>query len=238
MKKSDGEDVKQFSWESAQHELQKKIAQNNRLQEMENKKRTEEELNALKQEMENKYNKEKQELEEKLKKQLSFYEGKLKEMDQTQEKSKIEKEKMNVEAILQERLKILETDKAKKKREKEIKEKLESMKRDLKIHDISHQSEKLEQNLHNVVKKLNKLKIICQELKRNVNMDIHLTRSFSEFRQGIGKFENVQIYIKVENFEEGSVYYWNTETFYNRYDMMKELFERFQEEDFDMVIIF
>jgi len=47
--------------------------------------------------------------------------------------------------------------------------------------------------------------------------------------------ENTIVSVKVENFEEGTVYYWNTETFYNRYDMMKELFEKYQDDDIDIV---
>jgi len=40
----------------------------------------------------------------------------------------------------------------------------------------------------------------------------------------------------VESYKEKTVYYWNTETFYNRYDMMKELFEKYQDDDIDIVV--
>lgn len=44
--------------------------------------------------------------------------------------------------------------------------------------------------------------------------------------------------IQVENYELGTVYYWNTETFYNRYDMMKELFDKYQDDDIDIAVIY
>ena len=40
----------------------------------------------------------------------------------------------------------------------------------------------------------------------------------------------------MDNYEEGTVYYWSTETFYNRYDMMKELFDKYQDDDIDIVV--
>jgi hypothetical protein len=43
-----------------------------------------------------------------------------------------------------------------------------------------------------------------------------------------------EILIKVENFEEGIVFYWTPEVFYNRYDMMKELFDKYEDEDLDL----
>ena len=170
---------------------------------------------------------------------MQDYEQKLKEMNQSVEKSKIETERMNVEVLLQERLKILEAEKAKKKREYEIKEKQELQKKDAvkKTQDVVHKSEKLEQTLHNVVRKLNKLKIVCGEFRRNVTLEIFLAKQNLLDISNESKIENTQILIKVENYEEGTVYYWNTETFYNRYDMMKELFEKYQDEDIDPVVI-
>jgi len=83
-----------------------------------------------------------------------------------------------------------------------------------------------------VVKKLNKLKIICGELRRNITLDVFLSKNIQE---PFENKENAVILIRVENFEEGTVYYWNTETFYNRYDMMKDLFDKYQDEDLDLV---
>ena len=200
MLKSDGNDILTVDWEAAQLELQKEIEENNKRQEVENEKKKQEELDNLKKDLEDKYTKEKQEIEEKLRKQLLDYEQKLKEMNQSVEKSKIENERMNVEVLLQERLKILEADKAKKKREYEIKEKMDNQKKEnnKRTQELVHKSEKLEQSLHIVVRKLNKLKIICNELKRNVSLEIFLTKNFSEmFSADTNKTDNTIINVKV-----------------------------------------
>ena len=40
--------------------------------------------------------------------------------------------------------------------------------------------------------------------------------------------------IRVENYEKGTVYYWNPEKFQIRYDQMKELFNKFNDEEFEL----
>ena len=59
------------------------------------------------------------------------------------------------------------------------------------------------------------MKIIINELKRNINLDVALHKNLLEELDEINTPTN--IVIRVENFEEGTVYYWNTETFHNRY---------------------
>lgn len=235
LEKSDDGKEMAIDWEAAQLELQKEIEENNRKQEEENEKRKKEEMENYKKDLEEKYEKEKIEIEEKLRKQVKDYEDKMKEMNQSVEKSKVENDRKNVEILMQERLKLLEQDKIRKKREYEQRERAEQQKREImkKNQETIHKSEKLEQNLHNVVKKLNKMKIIINELKRNVNLDIYLSKNILEHFND-AKNTTTNILIRVENFEEGSVYYWTTETFQNRYDMMKELFDKYQDEDFDI----
>jgi len=46
--------------------------------------------------------------------------------------------------------------------------------------EFIHKSEKLEQNLHNIIKKINKLKIILTELKRNINLEVFLSKNILE----------------------------------------------------------
>ena len=41
--------------------------------------------------------------------------------------------------------------------------------------------------------------------------------------------------LRIENYEEGTVYYWNTETFHNRYDLMKDLFNKYNDEELDIL---
>ena len=34
------------------------------------------------------------------------------------------------------------------------------------------------------------------------------------------------------------MYYWNTDTFHNRYEMMKELFDKYSDDDYDIFVTF
>ena len=76
------------------------------------------------------------------------------------------------------------------------------------------------------------MKIIINELKRNINLDVVLQKNLLEELEEINTPTN--ILIRVENYEEGTVYYWSTETFHNRYDLMKELFNKFNDDDLDL----
>ena len=70
------------------------------------------------------------------------------------------------------------------------------------------------------------------ELKRNINLDVVLHKNLLEELDEINTPTNIMI--RVENFEEGTVYYWPTETFHNRYDLMKDLFNRFNDDELDI----
>jgi kinesin family protein 13 len=235
MESSNGNDIFDVDWEIAQMELQKEIEETNKKQDEENEKKKQEELDSLKKDLEEKYTKEKQDIEEKLRKQLQDYESKLREINQNVEKSKLETERLNMENIIKQRLELLESEKARKKREFEVREKNDIIKKEnvKKEKDFIHRSEKLESTLSNVVKKLNKMKIIITELKRNLNIDVFLTKNLLDHIND-NKNTSTNILIRVENYEEGTVYYWNTETFTNRYDMMKDLFDKYNDEDYDL----
>lgn len=186
---SDGNDIYAVDWEMANEELQKELEDESRRQDEENEKRKQEEMDILKKDLEEKYRREKIDIEEKLKKQLQEYETRIKEMNQSVEKSRIENERINLENLIKERLEKLESEKARRKREFENKEKNELLKTDnhLKDNDFIHKSEKLEQNLHNIIKKINKLKIIINEMKRNINLEVFLYKNILE------KIENNKI---------------------------------------------
>ena len=211
-------------------DLRKKLKELQKEIEEQNEKKKEEALNVLKQSLEEKYIKDKQEIE----KQLQEYEKKIKEMaNQTEEKKRMEKEKSDMEALLRQRIETLEADKLKKKKEVELK-KSEIVKN--KEREFVHKSEKLENTLLNIVKKIYKLKIIISELKRNIDLDIFLTKNLIDHYNDPNT--QINILIRVENFEEGTVYYWTSEVFHNRYDLMKELYNRYlDEEDFDIYSI-
>jgi len=234
MKKSDGNDFYDIDWESAQMELQKEMDLESKRQMEESEKKQQEEINSLRKGYEEEFAKRKKELEEKYRKEEEEYQLKMKEINQNNEKQRIELERLNQERKLKEKLEKLEEEKAKKKRELEIKEKNETLRREKAKHqqEIMHKSEKLENNLINILKKISKMKIIINELKRNINLDVVLEKNLLDELEEINTSNN--ILIRVENYEEGTVYYWSTETFHNRYDLMKELFNKFNDEDLDI----
>ena len=235
MTSSTGQDIFDIDWEAAQMELQKEIEETNKMQEEANEKKKQEELTSLKKDLEEKYSKEKQEIEDKLRRQLQDYELKLREMNLSVEQTKIESERKNAEFFVKQRLDLLEAEKARKNRDMELKEKNDMIRKEnlKKGRDFSHTSEKLESQLNNIFKKLNKMSIIMNELKRNIKMDVFLSKNLLEHFND-RKSSTTNLLIRVENYEEGTVYYWNTETFQNRYDLMKELFDKFNDEDFDI----
>ena len=43
----------------------------------------------------------------------------------------------------------------------------------------------------------------------------------------------MQVYVKMKNLENGSEYLWTKEKFLNRFDLMKELYRRYQMKNYD-----
>jgi hypothetical protein len=76
------------------------------------------------------------------------------------------------------------------------------------------------------------MNIIITELKRNINLDAILQKNLVEEIKDIKNGSNISI--RVENFEEGTVYYWTPDIFHNRYDLMKELFNKFNDDELDI----
>ena len=239
MKTSDGQDIYKIDWETAQLELQKELEAENIRQNEENEKKKMEEIKLLQKDYEEEYSKKKKEMEEKLRKQVEEYELQLREISQNAEKQRIEQERLNQERKLKERIEQLEEEKVRKKREIEIKAKEEMLRREQikKDRELVHKSEKLENSLTNILKKITKMKIIINELKRNINLDAILQKNLVEDIED-NTIDNLNpsanIAIRVENYEEGTVYFWPPDTFHNRYDLMKELFNRFNDEDLDI----
>jgi len=235
MKTSTGEDIYDVDWETAQMELQKEIEEQTKRQNEENEKRKQDEFNLLKKDLEEEFTKKKKEMEEEMKKQVEEYQTQLKEMSENAEKQKIEQERLAQEEQLKLKIEQLEEEKARKKREFEIKEKTELMKLEQakKENEMIRKSEKLESNLTIIMKKLLKLKIIIKEFKRNIDLDVNLQSNAMED----GEEKTPNIIIRVENYEEGTVYYWTSETFHNRFDLMNDLFDKFYDNDLETVNI-
>ena len=229
MKKSDGKDIYSIEWELCQREIENEINEIKKRKEEENKRIHEEKLILLKKNMEEEFNKEKKELEDELKKQQENYLNQIKELNENAEKQKIEQERLFQEKKLREKLEQLEQEKIKKRRELEIREKSEIKK--LTESQIVQSKEKLEKNLIILIKKFAKIKLMISELKLNINLEVVLHKNFLDKKE---INSNPDIKIRVENYEEGTVYYWNMETFHNRYDFTKELFNKYMEEDYDI----
>ena len=234
MEKSDGKDIYDIDWETAQMELQYQIDAYKKKQLEESEKKKQEEINSMKKGLEEEYTKKKNEMEEELKKKLEEYENTIKERNHNAEIQKIEQERQNIEQSLKEKIEQLELEKAKKKRELEIRERNQILKSETlkKNNEHIHSSEKFESTVYNILKKISKMNIIINELKRKIKLILIIPIDVIE------KKEEKNLTIRVENYEEGTVYYWTTDTFHNRYDLMKELFNKYIDDDkFDIFSI-
>ena len=232
-KKSDGKDIYNFEWEPCQAEIQSEIEKEKKRQEEENQRIQEEKLILLKQNMEEEFNIKKKEMEEELKKQEDNYLTQIKELNENAEKQKLEQERLFQEKKLREKLEQLENEKIKKRREFEIREKkaMQKILESKNSTDIKHDKEKLEKNLIILLRKLAKIKLMISELKREINLEVVLQKNFME-KEELNSVPNIKI--KIENYEDGTVYYWNMETFHNRFDLTRELFNKYMDEDYDI----
>ena len=233
MKKSDGKDIYSVEWETCQAEIHNEIEEEKKRQEEENQRIQEEKMILLKKNMEEEFNREKKEMEDELKKQEENYLNQIKELNENAEKQKMEQERIFQEKKLREKLEQLQNEKIKKRRELEIREKKEMSKLSNSriIINNKQNKEKLEKNLIILLRKLAKLKLMISELKREIDIEVILQKDFMEKKE---LYIAPEIKIRVQNYEEGSVYYWNAETFHNRFDLTRELFNKYMDEDYDI----
>ena len=225
MEKSDGKDIYEIDWEMAQTELQNEIEEQNKIEEMENEKKKQQAYDILRMSLEQKYNKERQEIETKMNQQLKEYQDKINEMKtQSDEKSRMEKERNELEERLKNKIKKLESEKNVQKHmfQSEV----------VRENEFTHKSELLENKLINIVKKMYKFKGMILDLKRNVELDLFLSKNLIDHYNDPNT--PVNIFIRVENYEEGNVYYWPQNIFHDRYDSFKELYSKFLDEGYDI----
>ena len=230
MERSDGKDIFEVDWESAQTEFQLELEKQKKIEEEENEKKKKEEYENLKQSLELKYNKDKKEIETKMNLQLKEYQDKINEMkSQSEEKKKMEKERQEVENKLKKKIEQLEIERAQKKQI--VKEKYKQSEVIGEV-DFTHINEKFEKKLINLYKKIFKFKSIIEDLNRQIKIDLYLTKNL------IDHYNNpnapIDIFIRVENYEEGNVFYWTPDTFHDRYDSLKELYNKYMEENLDI----
>ena len=226
LEKSDGKDLYEIDWEMAQTELQNELEEQNKLEEMENEKKRQQAYDILKQSLEQKYTKEKKEIEDKMNLQFKEYEDKINEMkNQNEEIGKLEKQNNELEMKLKFKLKRLQSQKTIKRgsfQSEVIREENLS----------SSQNEKLEIKLINIVKKIHKFKVFIDNLKRNVELDLFLSKNLIDHYNDPNTPMN--IFIRVDNYEEGNVYYWTQNMFNERYDSLKELYNKFLDENYNI----
>ena len=226
LEKSDGKELYEIDWEMAQTELQNELEEQNKLEEMENEKKRQQAYDILKQSLEQKYTKEKKEIEDKMHLQLKEYEDKINEMkNQNEEIGKLEKQNNELEMKLKFKLKRLQSQKTIKRgsfQSEVIREENLS----------SSQNEKLEIKLINIVKKIHKFKVFIDDLKRNVELDLFLSKNLIDHYNDPNTPMN--IFIRVDNYEEGNVYYWTQNMFNERYDSLKELYNKFLDENYNI----
>ena len=226
LEKSDGKELYEIDWEMAQTELQNELEEQNKLEEMENEKKRQQAYDILKQSLEQKYTKEKKEIEDKMNLQFKEYEDKINKMkNQNEEIGKLEKQNNELEMKLKFKLKRLQSQKTIKRgsfQSEVIREENLS----------SSQNEKLEIKLINIVKKIHKFKVFIDDLKRNVELDLFLSKNLIDHYNDPNTPMN--IFIRVNNYEEGNVYYWTQNMFNERYDSLKELYNKFLDENYNI----
>ena len=223
LEKSDGKELYEIDWEMAQTELQNELEEENKLEAMENEKKRQQAYDILRQSLQQKYNKEKNEIQDKMNLKFKEYEDKMDKIqnemkNQNEEKNKIEKEKNQIEN----KLKRLKTQK--NVRRGEFKSEV--------IQEETQSIENLENKLINIVKKIQKFRVLIDDLKRNVDLDLFLSKNLIEHYNNSNT--PINIFIRVNNYEEGNVCYWTQNIFNDRYDALKELYNKFLEESYNI----
>ena len=163
--------------------------------------------------------------------QLKEYQDKINEMKtQSEEKKKMEKERQEVENQLKKKIEQLEIERAKKKQK--VQEKYKQSEVVMGEVESTHLNEKFEKKLINIYKKIYKFNSIIEDLNRQVKIDLYLSKNL------IDHYNNpnapINIFTRVENYEQGNVYYWTPDNFHDRYDSLKELYNKYIEENYDI----
>ena len=227
LEKSDGKELYEIDWEMAQEEYQNEIEEQNKLEEMENAKKQQQAYDMLKQSLEQKYNKENKEIQEKMNLKLKKKEDEVNSLEKNliEEKDKIVKEKTEIEIKLQTGLKRLKT-------QKNVRQALAQSEV---IKEEKQNNENLETTLVNIVKKIDKFKVMIDDLKRNYDLDLFLSKNLIDHYNN--KDTPINIFIRINNYEEGNVIYWTQNILNDRFDALKELYNKFLEDNYDITKI-
>jgi len=180
---SDYSDYTVMTWEKAQKELQKEMGNNLKIEEELEEKKLLEEIENIKTTIELKYNKEKEILNKKAKQQSIFYEEKIKKLKKGVEKTKVESERLHMQTLIEERINFADMEYQRKIKELEIRENdiLKKKRLDKNNKLQIHNSEKVEITLTNLMRKINKMKIILSEFGRKFKLEVQLTKNIIEY---------------------------------------------------------
>ena len=180
-------------------------------------------------------------MQEKIKEATKDYEQKIKDLE-------------NETTLLKEKDKGEETEKEKQKEDiyLQYREYIEKLEEDLNRKDLLIEKERnktisneafkkmkeeekkvLNRKLAKLSPNITELNLTAKELKRNIHFSVHLTYFFIDFHNisNYHQKKKYRIKIKVDNRELGYSYYWDLEKFANRYFMIKELLEKYFEDN-------
>ena len=87
-----------------------------------------------------------------------------------------------------------------------------------------------------MLKKISRFNAIITDFKREIKLEPIIIKDDNE-KSLFNILDSSKIIIRVENYVEGTVYYWPPEKFHERYDLARDLFERFCEENLDLTTI-
>lgn len=215
-------DEYKVDYEMIYDQQQEELEKQNLIKEQDKERQRQAELEQMKSKMEEKFLLEKKQMEENLKKQLEKYEIELKTVNDFKERSQLEKKKKSIQHILDDEEMV-----------KTIQQRLANLENNIFIRqnnkEFIHNSEKFENNLLVLAKKIIKARNMIKKMNRNYHIDLLLSRSIDDVYLKSNEFsskdEKTHVMFRVENYEQGEVYYWTIDNFNNRYSMLSELYE-------------
>jgi kinesin family protein 13 len=176
--------------------------------ELEKERIKEDEIYMIKNKLEEEFLNEKKKIEETLKNKIEKYEKELQEIKDKEEEKKVLLRKNKINIFNDENFtSIIEDEKSEKRKINESKV-------------FREEKNNNEIIILNLVKKMLKLREYIKIMRRNFHIDIY----FVCYKHHIFD-DNEKIIFKIENFEEGEVYYWNKDEFINNFIQIEEHYE-------------
>ena len=220
--KSDGEDIFEIQWESVQLSNEEERLKRQNVVDQEKEKLLASKMNIMVNEMEARYKEEKTNLQAGYEETIKKYEDEIRQLTEKKLEMSIDEEKLKIEKTIEERMKIIEVEKARKKRENEQKKRLQ-MKEKLSKDEDDEQFKNVELILGSLLKRLYRMKSYIAELDLPFEVDPVLYRMPSDDFDSEMNMETPLLAVRIKNRSAGSVYYWNTDKFNVKYELIKKL---------------